>query len=151
MSEFNKCDKLIVRGENMKKLLKLISVFIVVLLVSGCSSNVKEITYNELEKKLENRESFILEIVQDGCSNCESFSPKFNEVLKEYEIKAVSINLTNITQEENTKLNNMYNISGTPTVIFIEKGEEPSISRRIVGDISKDKIISKLKIAAYIK
>lgn len=135
----------------MKKILKLFSLLVVILLFSGCSSNIKEITYSELETKLENKESFILEIVQDGCSNCTNFSPKFNEVLKEYKIQAISINLTNITQEENKKLNNLYNVSGTPAVIFIEKGKEPSISRRIVGDVSKDKIKSKLKVAGYIK
>ena len=124
----------------MKRMLKLFSLLVVILLFSGCSNNIKEITYDELEKKLENNESFILEIVQDGCSNCTNFSPKFNDVLAEYKIEAFSINLTNITQEENQKLNNLYNVSGTPTVIFIEKGKEPSISRRIVGDISKDKI-----------
>ena len=136
----------------MKRTLKLFLLIVVVLLISGCSSNpIKEISYNDLEKKLKNGESFILEIVQDGCSNCENFSPKFSKVLKQYDLEAVAINLTNITQEENTKLNNLYNVSGTPAVIFIENGEEPSISRRIVGDVSKDKIVSKLKIAGYIK
>ena len=135
----------------MKRILKLFSLLVVILLFSGCSSNIKEITYSELEAKLENKESFILEIVQNGCSNCTNFSPKFNEILGEYEIEAFSINLSNITQEENKKLNNLYNVSGTPAVIFIEKGKEPSISRRIVGDVSKDKIKSKLKIAGYIK
>ena len=136
----------------MKKMLRLLPIFILIVLISGCgSSNITEISYTELEKKLENKESFILEVVQDGCHNCESFSPKFDEILKEYNLKAVSINLTNITQEENQKLSNLYNTSGTPTVIFIEKGEEPSISRRIVGDVTKEKIVSKLKVAGYIK
>ena len=45
----------------------------------------------------------------------------------------------------------LYNITGTPTVIFIEKGEEPSISRRIIGARDEDFIITKLGIAGYIK
>ena len=57
----------------MKKILRLLPIFILIILVSGCgSSNIKEISYTELEKKLENKESFILEVVQDGCHNCES-------------------------------------------------------------------------------
>ena len=56
-----------------------------------------------------------------------------------------------VTMEENTKIENLYNITGTPTVIFIEKGEEPSISRRIIGARDEDFIITKLGIAGYIK
>jgi len=140
------------RGGEMKKVLKLIIFILTCVIVTGCgSNNITKITYSELEKKLENKESFILEIVQDGCHNCESFSPKFEKVLNEYNIQAFSINLSNITEEENEKLNNLYNITGTPAVIFIEKGDEPSILRRIVGDSEEDKIISKLKTAGYIK
>ena len=136
----------------MEKITKILLVVIGIILLTGCGKDsLQEISYNDLEKALNNKETFILEIAQDGCHNCESFSPKFNEILTEYNLKAVSINLTNITQEENQKLSNLYNTSGTPTVIFIEKGEEPSISRRIVGDVTKEKIVSKLKVAGYIK
>ena len=135
----------------MKKILKLFSIVIVLLLITGCSKSITEISYKDLEKSLENKESFILEIVQDGCSNCEEFTPKFEKVLSKYNIKVKQINLTKLTEEDNTKLTNLYNASGTPTVIFITEGKEESISRRIVGNVNEDKIISKLKTAGYIK
>ena len=135
----------------MKKILKLFSIVIVLLLLAGCSKGITEITYKDLEKSLENKESFILEIVQDGCSNCEEFTPKFEKVLSKYNISVKQINLTKLTEEDNTKLANLYNASGTPTVIFITEGKEESISRRIVGNVSQEKIISKLKVAGYIK
>ena len=38
----------------MKKILRLLPIFILIILVSGCgSSNITEISYTELEKKLE--------------------------------------------------------------------------------------------------
>ena len=135
----------------MKKTLKIFIIAVFLMIITGCSKNIAEITYKDLEKSLENKETFILEIVQDGCSNCEEFTPKFEKVLSKYNIKVKQINLTKLTEEDNTKLTNLYNATGTPTVIFITEGKEESISRRIVGNISKDKIISKLKVAGYIK
>lgn len=136
----------------MKKILKLIMIFTFAFIITGCNcKSTVEISYKDLEKKLENKESFILEIVQDGCSNCENFAPKFKKILIKNKLTAFSINLSNLSEEDNKKLENLYNITGTPAVIFIEKGEEPNIQRRIVGNVSKTKIISKLKIAGYIK
>lgn len=136
----------------MKKTIKIFILVLISVILVGCgNTSITEITYKDLEKKLENQESFILEIIQDGCSNCESFSPKFDKVLQKYELTAVSINRAKLSDIDSTKLDNLYNITGTPTVIFIENGEEPSILRRIIGDVSQDKIISKLKNAGYIK
>ena len=136
----------------MKKTIKFLALILLSTFLVGCgNSSIIEIKYSDLEKKLENKESFILEIVQDGCSNCESFAPKFNKILKKHGLTAVSINTAKLSSIENSKLETLYNITGTPTVIFIEKGEEPSILRRIIGDVDNDKIISKLKNAGYIK
>lgn len=136
----------------MKKSIKILMIVFSLLIITGCGkSTLKEIKYSELEKALKNNESFILEVVQDGCSNCESFTPKFNKVLSKYNISAKQINLKKLSKEDNNNFSNLYNVSGTPTVIFINKGEEISISRRIVGDVSEEKIISKLKVAGYIK
>ena len=136
----------------MKNAKKILLIILLTIILSGCGkSAITEITYKDLEKKLQNKESFILEIVQDGCSNCENFSPKFDKILKKYELTAVSINQSKLSDIDSTKLKNLYNITGTPTVIFIENGEEPSILRRIVGDSEQDKVIEKLKKAGYIK
>ena len=136
----------------MKKTIKFFILVFIGVILAGCgNTSITEITYKDLEKKLENQESFILEIVQDGCSNCESFSPKFDKVLQKHGLTAVSINRAKLSDIDSTKLDNLYNITGTPTVIFIENGEEPSILRRIIGDVNQDKIISKLKNVGYIK
>ena len=135
----------------MKKYFKYLLLAVVIILATGCGKSVEKIGYSKLEEMLNNKETFILEIVQDGCHNCESFEPKFEKILKKYNLNAKMINLTSLSKEENNKLSSLYNISGTPTVIFVEKGEEVQISKRIVGDVSKDKVINKLKVAGYIK
>ena len=137
----------------MRKILYVLTLLTLPILLFGCSklSYLKQIKYSDLDKMLNNNETFILEIVQDGCSNCEEFTPKFKKIINKYKIDVKQINLTKLTKEDNTKLQNLYNITGTPTVIFITKGKEESISRRIVGNVSNEKIISKLKVAGYIK
>ena len=145
----------------MKKTVKIFSLFLVlVLLVVGCGKQeetnnteveyLKELTFEELEVKLENKEDIILEIVQTGCSNCTAFSPKFESVLNEYEIQAYSLNISYLSDAVADWLES-YNVDGTPTVIFFEKGEETSTMKRLVGNQSKEKIVSKLKANGYIE
>ena len=123
----------------MKKTVKIFSLFLVlVLLVVGCGKQeetnnteveyLKELTFEELEVKLENKEDIILEIVQTGCSNCTAFSPKFESVLNEYEIQAYSLNISYLSDAGADWLES-YNVDGTPTVIFFEKGEETSTKK----------------------
>lgn len=147
----------------MKKIIKVISLFLVVLcLAIGCSKKesndndnnkkeyLNEITFSELQEKLNNKEDLILEIVQTGCSNCTAFSPKFEAVLEEYDIEAYSLNITYLSVDGSLWLDE-YGVDGTPTVIFFEGGEEVSTLKRIVGNQTKEKIISKLKANGYIK
>jgi predicted bacteriocin transport accessory protein len=141
----------LLRGENMKKLLLLIS--IVLLAVVGCSSsNLKEISYNKFKSMIDKKESFMVYIAQDGCSACATFSPKFKEVLKEHNITAYYINLTNLSSDDASALNEIVSFSGTPTVAFINKGVDEGILTHIAdGNISKDEIIDRLKTFEYIK
>ena len=145
----------------MKKTVKILGLFLVlVLLVVGCEKQeetniteveyLKELTFEELEVKLQNKEDIILEIVQTGCSNCTAFSPKFESVLNEYEIQAYSLNISYLSDAGADWLES-YNVDGTPTVIFFEKGEETSTMKRLVGNQSKEKIVSKLKANGYIQ
>lgn len=136
----------------MKKTFKLFIIVIMLFIIAGCSkTGITEITYKDLEKSLKNNETFILEIVQDGCSNCEAFTPKFNRILRNNNISAKQINLTNLTEEDKNSLDNLYNVTGTPTVIFITEGKEKAITNRIVGNVSEERVITKLKKVGYIK
>lgn len=131
----------------MKKI-KFIFIIVGILLLTGCSkSNISEITYDEYEKLIKNEETFILEVMQDGCSACESFKPTLEKVLKEYDIKIKSINTSKLTEEEL----NTFSISGTPTVIFYINGKEETKAARLIGSVNKDKVISKFKASGFIK
>lgn len=135
----------------MKKIKYLLLVLLVGVIFTGCGkNNLKTISFNELSKKLENGESFFFEVVQDGCSHCANFTPKLKEVLNEYDVIGYQLNLTDLTEENYETFNSMFDVDGTPTTIFIVNGKEVSLLQRIDGNVSKEKIISKLKTNKYI-
>lgn len=131
----------------------LLTIFIGILFLTGCSSNlntVKEIDFATLQSKIDNKETFILEIIQTGCSHCEEFSPRFRRVLSEYDLTGYSINLSNLTEEEKDKLYEITEVDGTPTVCFFKKGNE-EVMNKIVGAVSNKEVVNKLKDTKYIK
>ena len=135
----------------MKKVKYLLLILLFGFSFTGCGkNNLKTISFSELSKKLENSESFFFEVVQDGCSHCANFTPKLKEVLNEYDVIGYQLNLTDLTAENYEKFNSMFDVDGTPTTIFIVNGQEVSLLQRIDGNVSKEKIISKLKTNKYI-
>ena len=79
-----------------------------------------------------------------------AYLPILEEVGEDYKLKFYDINITNLSDEEKTEFNKIVRISGTPTTIFYVDGEEVSTSSRLVGEKSKEKIISRLKSEGYI-
>ncbi len=130
----------------MKKLACLFAV-ILVLLVSGCSkSYLNEITYDDYKKLIEDKESFILEVMSDDCTACKEFRPKLKDVASSYQIEVKYINIDKLTADQYDELG----VSATPTVIFYIDGEEETTAARIVGSVKRDKIISKFKASGFI-
>lgn len=107
-----------------------------------------DINYEELMNKIDNSDSFILFIYQLGCTHCESFKPKLNEVIKKYNLKIYAIDLENLDDKQYEKIKNKTFISGTPTTVYFKNGKKED---KITGDKSKEKLINFLKKAEYIK
>lgn len=140
----------------MKKILSVIAILTLVLLISGCGSNndkyLEEISYKELLELVENKESFILEIYQDGCSHCAVFTPRYKRVLNEYKVHSKAINFTKIGEDEYNEFCEKYGKGiRTPTVMFFVDGEEKTKINRLVGEPSEKEIIRKLKQNGYIE
>ena len=136
----------------MKKYFKLTVVLICLFLFTGCGkSYLTEISYNEYKKLIENKETFILEIMRTDCSACISFKPKITQVAEDYQIEIKYINTDNLSEDEYNSLFEDTGISGTPTVIFYHEGVEETVAARINGSVSVDKIISKFKASGFIE
>lgn len=111
-------------------------------------SNIITITGQELLEKLDNKETFIMLISQDGCSHCEEFKPILNRVLKENNKNAYEISWKEIRNNE--ELNHAFNINGTPTTIFINDGIEKTTINRLVGSTTYSDLKNKLKERGFI-
>lgn len=137
----------------MKKIFKLFICLLGVLTITGCSNtNLEKINYDKFNSLINNKETFIIYIGSSTCHNCTEFNPKFEKIINDYDIKNVKyIEIDKFSDDEKKEFNKIINVSGTPTVVFIENGEEKSMTNRINGNVSEDKIISRFKSNGYIE
>ena len=136
----------------MKKIIKSLLLICVCIMLCSCSNkNIKEINLDDFEDKINNKETFALYIGNEDCSHCVAYKPTLEKVLKEYKIKIYHIDNSKLSEKEYNKLKSYVYISGTPTIIFFEKGNEESTLSRIVGEMSYEDTIEKFKENGYIK
>lgn len=117
---------------------------------SKAYQSIEEINLTTLQDKINNKDKFVLVVTQTGCSHCIAYLPVLEEIGEEYHLKFYDINITNLSTDEKTDFNKIVRISGTPTTIFYTNGEEQSTTTRLVGEKTKDKIITRLKSEGYI-
>ncbi len=113
------------------------------------SKYIHEISFSEVVNKIENKDDFILYIKQNGCEHCRAFTPNFVSVLSDNNLEAYALNLSDISEEDNESYEEMFDIDGTPTVLFFDDGNESLI--RISGEQTKANIKSKLEATKFIK
>lgn len=136
----------------MKRLIKICLCVWICFLLTGCRKEyLQEISYQDYLNLLESKETFILEVMRTDCSACSSFKPKLTQVADDYKLEIKFINTDHLSDEDKKALFNQASISGTPTVIFYHDGVEKTISSRINGSVSVDKIISKFKLNGFIE
>ena len=108
---------------------------------------INEITYSEYEEKINNEETFLVMIVNDGCSYCEMFIPVMTEVANEYSIPVYSLNLANLTSDEYNSLSNSNSYLkrerwGTPTTLLMQG---KTVIDSIGGYVEKENLVSFVK------
>lgn len=102
-----------------------------------------DINYDEFSVKVKNKETFALLMWQTGCTHCETFEPKLNKVIKKYNIKMYSMDLSKLDEIEYAKMKNKTFINGTPTMVFLKDGITQST--KLVGNKSEEDIIEFFK------
>ena len=138
-----------------KKLGLIIFLFIIIILIvlsivfsDSDDKYIQEVSISEAVQKINNDDTFILYAMQETCKHCEEFYPTFIEVLREYDLVAYAMDISNISDEDLQLYNEYFDISGTPTVLFYDKGDLSLIN--IEGSQTKDRVISKLEAAGFI-
>lgn len=137
----------------MKRFINILLISIVfIFTLTGCSNkHIKEISFKEFEKKIENKDTFAVYIGNKDCVHCVAYRPILEEVLDEYDINIYHLDNSKLSKKELSKMTDYVNISGTPTVAFLVNGEEESTLDRIVGESDKETTIEKFKANGYIK
>ena len=139
-----------------KKILTIIIIFLLliscfVLFKSLTKNNLTEISMKKYYELIDNKESFIIEVMKDDCSHCIAFRPKLIEVTNKYNIDVYYINVGKLNSADYKKFMKDANVDGTPTLIFYEDGYEETEAARIVGNASTTKLIEKFKENNIIK
>jgi len=113
---------------------------------------------SEVIEKLNNKDTFILVITQEGCSHCEEYLPILNRVLRENNINAYELDLRKVAKESEetqkaiaTTFNTNAKEFGTPTTVFINDGTEKTIINRLVGSTSYSSLKKTLKERGFIE
>lgn len=136
-------------GGRMKKLLILIAI---VFMLTGCGKTTyDEISYSELNNMIDNKEDFILFIGSSTCSACAAYEITLNDIIKEYNVDVKYIDLSKLSDKEESALTSQFPINGTPTTVFITDGDEQDTHNRIDGNQKMSRIVSKFKENGYIK
>lgn len=110
-----------------------------------------KLSFDDLNDKINNKDTFILVITQTKCSHCKEYKPNLKKVLADYDIYAYEIEQDTLTSEERKKLDNIIEISGTPTTVFIIDGVEQTSTNRLIGPADETKLINRFKAMGYIE
>lgn len=131
---------------------KLVILMTILFMMTGCSKTTyDEISYSELNEMIENKEDFILFIGSSTCSACAAYEITLNDIIKEYNVDVKYIDLSELSDEDESALVSEFPITGTPTTVFITDGDEEDTHNRIDGNAKKSKIIEKFEENGYIK
>ena len=132
----------------MKKILILV---VGLLLLTACGSGkIVDTNYKSFQKMVSDKDTFVLEIVKDGCKYCEEFKPVFQKVIKSSKITAYRLSISDLSDSDLQKLLKEYEVQYTPTTMFFKKGEEV-LSSRLEGSVPEARLTKVLKKLEYVK
>lgn len=110
-----------------------------------------KINYEDLNRMISEKESFILCLTQTTCLHCENYKPKLEDVANTYKINIYYIEMDLLNEKETKDFKNILSYTGTPTTVFFINGKEKTAVNRLNGDVSKEKIIKKIKSNGFIE
>ncbi len=122
-----------------------------ILNIKDTKSYFKEIKYDKVIEKINNKESFVLVLSQTTCSHCMSYKPTVEKVSKNYKLTIYYLETNLMSKKESEKFKKYITYSGTPTTVFIIDGEEKTVANRLDGAVEESKLIEKLKSNGFIK
>lgn len=100
------------------------------------SSYVREIQHSEFEREvLQSDRPVVLDFFSTECDPCEALAPKYEAVAEQFAEKA---RFLKIFRQGNKDLAKQLGVTGSPTLVFFNKGKEQG--ERLSGDIARSAI-----------
>lgn len=136
----------------MKKILMVITLLLCVAGLTGCNkySTYTELTYSELQTKLENKETFVVVLGSSTCSACAAYKLTMEDVIKDKQVEIFYLDIAKLSSDDSSKFESKFVIAATPTTVFIENGVETTTYNRIVGAASYTDVVKNLKKHGFI-
>lgn len=120
--------------------------------VNGCSVDPKEdtmrgeirdITMEELQKKISSEETFVLVVTRDDCQYCDEFYDLMDTYLIDHPIKIFDLSIDGETEEEKeTRIETIEeffpSFVGTPNIFYVKEGKVKSQLNNIDNDLTED-------------
>ncbi len=130
----------------MKKII--LSIVLTIFLLTGCSSSkLSTLSYDELNTKLSNKETFILYLANDD----NKLEDKLESILSENNLEGYKINISDITLEQKNTLETKIYYEDA-CIVFIINGNDPSKLSHITDEsITKKDIVKRLVDMNFIK
>lgn len=110
-----------------------------------------ELSLSELNSKMKKEKKFPLIVTQTNCGHCTRFKPSLNSFLEENDLFIYELDYQKLSSEEKTQFKEKINVSGTPTIVFINDGKESDTSKRLIGEVSETKLKETFTELGYIK
>lgn len=135
----------------MKKVLFAFAIIGLVFL-TGCKKmkGYTELSFDDLQLKLGNKDSFVLVIGSETCSACASYKTTMESVIKDKQVEIFYLDLNKLTSEQDAKIYSKYVVTSTPTTIFIKEGIETSTYDRIIGAANYSEIVENLEKQGFL-
>ncbi len=135
-------------------LVSIIFTGLIVFYFAGTNTSKKfvKLNYKEFKEKVDNGDSFVLCVSRTTCSHCNDYKPKLLEVSNKYDVMIYYIEIDEFSNSEVDYFKDSFGFDGsTPITMFIKDGKEGTTGSRIEGDVSMERIVSKLKTNGFIK
>ena len=132
-----------------KKILLLITIL---MLTTACSSsNMKKINLNELQKKLEAKETFILYLT-DESDDVKALKNNLGKFADKNKLTVFNLNTLKLSDNDLEKLKEQITFEDTNFILFIKNGDEETVLSRITDPyISEKKLTQEFTNQGFIK
>ena len=148
--------------------MKVKSIFIIFLMIlaitTGCTKKPKtaiveepkervymtEIDYNQFHSLLEEKATFILEVIEDNNFGCSNFHKKLEKIAQDYKVEIKYINIDHLSDDIKEKFKEEMNIDNYFPITHLFKNGIESIETNIYGDTLSTLVIKTLSEEGFI-